>query len=328
VDPVSHAIFGRVIVAALDSRESSRFGKGTGRASILASLSPDIDCVLMPLGWDIYLRWHEVGTHSLAGAFVTGVLSAGVVGSTVRGAQIRRLLAPGLAAAATHLLLDALSGARVGLWWPIATTRTRWPLVAMAEPWLLGLLVVGAILTWWSARPHRPAVARSALLAVTLLFTVKASLLGKVHRELAVRGDVGVTRVLDAVWTSWTKWYVYEKDASSLRTALADAQHGISASLLVIPNSVETELETRSRALDSVGNFLSVHDLAFVTDRTEQSGEHTILWSDIRYCWPAASSTTLDGCGLWFGGRFDRTGHPLKQIVQVGGWTQTREVSP
>ena len=70
MDPVSHVIFGRTIVAALEKPDGSRLGRGAGAAAILGALSPDADSVLMPAGWDIHLRFHEIGTHSLAGSIL------------------------------------------------------------------------------------------------------------------------------------------------------------------------------------------------------------------------------------------------------------------
>ncbi len=72
MDPVSHVIFGRTLVAALDTPGRGRFGRSVAGASMLGALSPDVDFLLMPQGWDIYLRAHEVGTHSLGGAILVG----------------------------------------------------------------------------------------------------------------------------------------------------------------------------------------------------------------------------------------------------------------
>jgi len=75
VDPVSHVVMGRLVVASID-----RGGRaGTAAAAMVGALVPDVDLVLMPFGWDVYLRCHEVGTHSIAGACVLG----GMVGAVV-----------------------------------------------------------------------------------------------------------------------------------------------------------------------------------------------------------------------------------------------------
>ena len=37
-------------------------------AASLGALAPDVDALFMPAGWDIYLRAHDIGTHSLVGS--------------------------------------------------------------------------------------------------------------------------------------------------------------------------------------------------------------------------------------------------------------------
>ena len=64
MDPISHVAFGRTLVA-LDSGRT--LGPGAIAACVLGSLAPDLDAVFMPIGWDIYLRRHQGGTHSLIG---------------------------------------------------------------------------------------------------------------------------------------------------------------------------------------------------------------------------------------------------------------------
>ena len=64
MDPVSHVIFGRTLIA-LDRR--GRLGAGAVAAAALGAIAPDIDVLAIFRGWDVYLRVHEIGTHSIAG---------------------------------------------------------------------------------------------------------------------------------------------------------------------------------------------------------------------------------------------------------------------
>jgi hypothetical protein len=205
MDPVSHVILARTIVAAFDKPDGSRFGRGAGAAAMLGGLSPDADSVLMPFGWDVYLRYHEIGTHSLFGAVLIGcgagaVVSAFVLGSrnpAEAGSQIRHVSNPakagshirrirGLAAAASigavsHLALDIISGARLGVAWPVVNARVTLPLVAMADPWLIGLLTAGAAVLWLGRR-QLPRTALMVLLAVTAFLGVKGLLYARVQQ--------------------------------------------------------------------------------------------------------------------------------------------------
>src|ERR1700675_12329 len=115
MDPVSHVILAGTIVAALEKPDRSRFARGAGSAAMLGALSPDVDCVLMPAGWDIYLRFHEVATHSLVGAILLGCAAGALIRSFVRGSRMLGLTLAASVGAVSHLALDALSGARLGL---------------------------------------------------------------------------------------------------------------------------------------------------------------------------------------------------------------------
>jgi hypothetical protein len=90
MDPISHAVIGRAAAASIRWTPGSHRGQGShaaqrtpgiAAASILGALSPDIDCVLMPVGWDVYLRAHVIGTHSIPGAILTGIGAAVIVRS-------------------------------------------------------------------------------------------------------------------------------------------------------------------------------------------------------------------------------------------------------
>ena len=64
MDPVSHLLLARMVAAARSTRDVPR---GVVGATVLGGLAPDIDAALMAVGWDVYLRWHELGTHALVG---------------------------------------------------------------------------------------------------------------------------------------------------------------------------------------------------------------------------------------------------------------------
>ena len=104
-----------------------------GAAAVLGSLSPDVDSVLMPVGWDIYLRVHEIGTHSILGAMMVGAAAAALVRLFARRARYRALAAAAVIGAFSHLLFDVLSGARLHLAGPSPTQESRfrswrWPI--------------------------------------------------------------------------------------------------------------------------------------------------------------------------------------------------------
>ena len=66
MDPLTHVVVGRAVVAALP--DECRLGRRAAAAAILGALAPDVDVRVALAGWDRYLRVHEIGTHSIAGA--------------------------------------------------------------------------------------------------------------------------------------------------------------------------------------------------------------------------------------------------------------------
>jgi hypothetical protein len=99
----------------------------------------------------------------------------------------------------------------------------------------------------------------------------------------------------------------------------------------------EAELVAKSRSLSTVRNFLSAHALVFAGVVAAPENGSYVLWSDIRFCWSpdGPSAPQIEpfvrsrdagriACALWFGGQFDANGNPVREIVKIGGFTQTR----
>jgi len=80
VDPVSHLLFGRTVALTLERREAMR---GATAALVLGSIAPDADAALALRRFDVYLRAHASGTHSLAATIVEALVLA--AGSSPRG---------------------------------------------------------------------------------------------------------------------------------------------------------------------------------------------------------------------------------------------------
>jgi membrane-bound metal-dependent hydrolase YbcI (DUF457 family) len=348
MDPVSHGIVGRAVVAASGHRFE---GRGAGAAAVLGALSPDIDFVLMPFGWDIYLRAHVAGTHAIVGAIVTGLGSAALIRLCVRNSALSQLCGAAVVGALTHLGCDIVSGARLQPAWPIWKKTVSLPLVAMADPWTIAVILAGAGVMWIQRRQLERG-ARLAIAALAIFLMVKAVLLTATLSTLdrgsggnssgdAGRRDAGIDRVIEARWASFTEWFVFDRHGTQLRQRLisllptadpgtAQGEPGLREIraheprvILTIDVPEENELTRASRSLPSVGNFLAVHHLAFPVARTASDGTRSVLWSDIRFCWRAGTDQSLS-CALWFGGIFDAHGRPVQQTVHVGSWIRRR----
>ena len=338
MDPISHAVFGQTLATALGRQASPLRARVI--AGILGALAPDVDAFVMPFGWDLYLRAHEIGTHSLAGSVPIAGTVALVVRAFARDSRTSDLFAAAWLGCLSHIALDLLSGARIQIGWPLVPGRVSLPLVAMGDPWLLAIFVAGALALAMSR--HRPRGAAVAVLAgVAVFLGVKAVLLTQA-RPPDSSGEKGpvLTRIVEARWASLTEWFVFDRRADALTQWQIEAGRP-PILLLSWPVVADSPLVRDSRSLGTVRNFLDVHELAFAGELPAADGGSQVLWSDLRFCWqpgvaggeaspdPVLSASTPAGpahiaCGLWFGGAFDRNRRVLRQLVKVGGWWQTR----
>jgi membrane-bound metal-dependent hydrolase YbcI (DUF457 family) len=320
MDPISHVAFGRTL-AALDRRLV--LGPGAVAACVIGSLAPDVDAVLMPYGWDIYLRLHQGGTHSLIGSAASAAVTAAVVRLLWKRARYPALWLAALAGALGHLLLDVISGADIRFFWP-AGPSVALPLFAMADPWLGGVLVLGLVTLAFSRwHPLRAGIA--ILIAVGLLGGVKAILYS---RTLAVHdSSQGLVRFrrAEAEWGSLTRWTVYEARAETVSAYRVNALTGVATPLVQLPRGLTDPLVLRSRELATVRNLVAAHGATFATVIGAGPDRRDVLWSDLRYCRPTSFSTV--SCALWFGGEFDPAADAFRvAVVRVGGFVQQRSV--
>src|SRR5438552_833373 len=232
MDPLTHIVVGRAVVAAADWHEPAL--RGVAAAAILGALSPDVDAAAALSGWDRYVRVHEIGTHSILGALVMACLTAIVVKTVARfrGGDPKRvalqpLLGAATAGAMSHIVLDVVSGARIRLGWPIVSPVATLPCVAMADPWLIGICIAGLLALTPGLSDVRSGgvegpgqlrlrtVSRAVLAGAIVLLGIKGVLLAR-----ALRGSNFSTVPLTAVeaqWGSLTEWQIFERAPTELR---------------------------------------------------------------------------------------------------------------
>jgi membrane-bound metal-dependent hydrolase YbcI (DUF457 family) len=334
MDPVSHAALGRTLAALVTRGAPVR---GVAAAAVFGALAPDLDAVVMPFGWDRYLLVHEIGTHAAIGTLACAALVATIARARVREAAWRTLFLSAWLGAASHVLLDLLSSARIRVFWPFAQRQVSLPLVAMADPWLGGLLAA-ALPLLWLARTRRRQVAAAVLGIAAAFLAVKAVL--AVQAVSGYRAHLGSSRPpsdynVQARWASLLEWEIFDRDARGVRAWRARAGGGPPTLLRDWPAAGESGLVATSRTLPAVRNFLRAHDITFAVTQPAGGGGHLVLWSDMRFCRSAAASPAgtephvIPGargmaCALWVGGELDAGGRPIRQIVRIFGFTQTR----
>lgn len=350
MDPVSHAIVGRLLISA---GTRSREGRGVGLAAVLGALSPDMDAVLMPFGWDLYLRMHQIGTHSLVGTVVCAALVATVVRAFSRGnrpstslstapspskARWSGLLIAAWIGALSHIVLDVASGASIRVLWPVSPTIARFGVIAMGEPSIVLLLVVAALVFWrWPARRLNAAITALTLLLVVLIGKAAVRVEAERLYEQRTATDDVRAHALDAEWGAFSQWIVIDRTADRLRRWHVNTARSSVGREIDVPLALETGLLAASMGATVVQNFLAAHEFPLAITMGEPT-ETEVQWSDLRYCWsptaPGAlrapvGSTTRPAdlplaCGLWFGVVLDTAGTPTRQFVTIGEWTQRR----
>jgi len=338
VDPVSHLLLARMVAAARSSRDLPR---GVVAATVLGGIAPDVDAALMAVGWDVYLRWHQLGTHALAGTPVVALLTAAVVRTWAPATSLPALVWAAWLGALSHVFFDIYSGATIRLFWPFTSSMTSMPIVAMADPLAIAAMLVGAAMLWgWPRRPRAAAkVARALLLVIAAV-----KLTTRTRALTTYVGHAGATvpqeAVVEAAWGSWREWFVYDRLPDD--TVRAFAIDGWSKTVRL--RFAYPATRQRAFALESLQqfatarNFAPAHAFAFATRRQTESGA-VVFWSDARFCWTSDEGPDQQRdvphqdvrpafgplrCALWFGGSLDAQGRPTEALVWLGGHLQRR----
>ena len=330
MDPVTHAVMARM-AASVNPGPISR---ATAMVAVIGGLAPDVDAVFMPAGWDIYLRVHEVGTHSLAGAAMLAALLA-AAGRAFTAVPFRGLFLVALAAVGSHLLLDVVSGASIRLAWPFAPWRSSAGLIAMADPWL-AIPVASSLLLVLVTRLRIDAVAPYVFGFAVLLLAGKAfSRQAAVGHYQRVAGPSAAAQHVQAQWGSLSRWWVYERTSDRVRAWTVDTTQGTAVKTLDMPAAPSQPLTGGEGQLGPVQNAIALNDLP-VRVTTSGGGGTTVFWSDLRFCFaPDAAKGPAPGshvrpssdpiaCGVWFGGELDPEGRVVRQFVTIGDYLQLR----
>src|SRR6476660_986311 len=314
MDPVSHALGGRLL-AGFDRRKS--LGPGSRAAFVLGALAPDLDILLVPRGWDVYLDAHQAWTHAILVSPILALAVAGVVALFARAAHVRRLWIAALVGVLVgHIGFDLVSGSDMLLFWPLVSARFGPHWLAMAD-WLAVGIVLGA--TAISVR-WRWTASWCAVGLMAVLVAVKAESQAIAQRAFlaTVEGDHGEmtgTRP-DAMSGHVFDWLFYDRRGSSVRAWQVNARTGRVDQLFSIDGTADDAVVAASRAVPVVSTFIKLAQLPFPHLEVDGS-RRLILWSDPRYC-------AADGCHLSFGAAFSPTGVPLLQVIRIGTFEQTR----
>lgn len=339
MDPVSHLLLARLVAALRTTRAMPR---GVVAATVVGGMAPDADAALMAAGWDVYLRWHELGTHALAGTPIVAALTAAFVRTWAPQTSWVALTLAAWCGVLSHVAFDLYSGATIRVLWPLTARPFTAPVVAMADPLAIAILLFGAVTLWvWPRRPRAAGVLVMALLAALagVKLTTRAWA-ASAYTRVASTGPQPDRVTMEAVWGSWTSWLVFDHlPDGRVRAWTADGWTGATRLRFDEPARLEAPFARQSHAaFATVRNFMPVHPYALATYRDNGSGG-VVFWSDARFCWnPAERGDAQDDvphqdmrparggvrCALWFGGSYDQQGRPHESLVWLGGHLQRR----
>ena len=311
---------------------------------MLGGIAPDMDAALMAIGWDVYLRWHELGTHALVGTPLVALVTGAFVRTWAPGAPLGALVFAAWLGTLSHVFFDLYSGATIRVLWPLSPAAWSAPVVAMADPIVIGVLLIGALALWvWPRVPRTAAALVMALLALVTVvkLTSRARATTAYASAATATASAGAAEVsAEAVWGSWTAWLFFERLADGrVRAWQADGwTHEVRLRFEQPPTQ---EAPFARQSLDDFAtarNFAPVHPFAFASSRDNGNGG-VVFWSDARFCWnPDERADAQDDvphqdvrpakgplrCALWFGGSYDAAGQPHEALVWLGGHLQRR----
>ena len=309
-------------------------------ATTVGGLAPDVDAILMARGWDVYLRWHEAGTHSLIGTLGTALLTAAIVRHWSRGSPWTGLIVGAWIGTLSHVFFDLISSATVQPFWPVSSRQVTAPIVAMADPLAIACLLVGAFAFYvWPRVPRSAAALTLALLAI--VFGVKLMTRASATAAYAeARGQDVIRTNVEAAWGSWREWLFFDRtEAGEVRAWRVDGWTRDVGLRFSRDAQRDTAFAWRSRRLfETARIFSDTHAFAFATYEPREGG-HVAFWSDARFCWTEAEAADpQEGvphqdvrppsqplrCAMWFGGSLDRSGRPVEALVWLGGHLQRR----
>ncbi|MEP7310678.1 MAG: metal-dependent hydrolase [Acidobacteriota bacterium] len=309
MDPVSHALFGRAL-NCLDSRR--RLGRGAAAACVLGSLAPDIDLGLVTRGWDIYLQYHAIGTHTIAAAPLLAAATAALVRLSVRGSVYGRLFVAALVGVVTgHVLFDLVSGSDMRLFAPLSFRVFGSHLLAMADLSAIAVLAAGTLVSVWR-RTAGGVVVVAGLAALLVAKTVSLQVASHIYQRAASPAAAVVWP--EAINGSLVRWRYYDRAGDVVRAWIVDAWRRQAAIAFTRDVYADPDVE-RTRNVPAVLRFFGFAEIPFArVDRL--NGERRVLWSDLKYC-------DAERCAMSFGAVLDERGTPLFELIQLGDY-QTR----
>jgi len=288
---------------------------GMTAALVLGSIVPDVDAVLAPRGFDLYLQAHSSGTHSLLGATIAGVALAMFLRVTLAGSRTFSLLLAACLGTFGHIFWDLADGSDIRLFKPFSEAMFGWHLFAMGDPIVLFVLAAAVFIAW--RQPiHAFKVATAALVVLSALLAAKNVTQERARARYVVSVAAAPPQVVEIapMWGRLFSWTIYDRVGETVRGWRVDGSNDDVALLFEYSDEAQEPAARISRALPVVQAFLGLSKIPFARSQ-QDGGRRLVLWSDVTSC-------SVGRCDVSFGGAFDSRLEPLYQIIQIGGFSQ------
>lgn len=158
MDPLTHGLTS-LALARVGQKRLPRYGTAM---LVVSGVAADLDYASYFGGPAMFIRFHRTLLHSILGsALVAGAIATAFFAlAKIRGrtsevaspSSTPREFTFGVAlficaiGAASHILLDLVSGIGVQLFWPFRAGWQSWDLLTNLDPWILGLLLFALLL--------------------------------------------------------------------------------------------------------------------------------------------------------------------------------------
>jgi len=156
LDPLTHGLTS-LALARVGQKALPRYGTAM---LVVSGVAADLDYASYLGGPAVFIRFHRTLLHSILGsALVAGVIATAFfalarmrkqTGAAEHSSSTRREFTFGLIictiGAASHILLDLVTGIGVQLFWPFRAGWQGWDLLTNLDPWILAVLLFALLL--------------------------------------------------------------------------------------------------------------------------------------------------------------------------------------
>jgi inner membrane protein len=269
MDPLTHGLAGAAIKNLGFKRDRALF------VLLLASVAPDLDYIVRPLGADLFLRYHRGITHGVLALLAVPVL-IGIL-SAKRGFFYYSFLA--FTGYAFHLLLDLTNQYGTRVLSPLDWRQYSLDLTFIIDPYVsLGFLV--SVLLAALNRKRARTIALATFMLLAFYMGVRYYFQEKTEEFLRARLDDQIARVYPLP-NDFMRWWFVARSGDTVSTGFADLFTGrvYVQDRYVVRNDPAIE---RSKGQRVVKNFLNFAKYPHA-EVERHNGQTVVIWRELAY---------------------------------------------